>query len=125
MMVPTAASWRAVRARDGGCRRVRPQCDAHAKIARALRDELRQHAVESHRGEQERQDRESTQQAARKPPLPHAVDDALLEGEHIEEALIRIDRANDGGGRLRQRCRVARRPDDVPRPGGGYLRIRR
>ena len=72
----------------------------------ALRNGLREHAVNPDRGENQRKRREDTKQEHRETPERHRVGHELIHGRDVENGLVRIECYNfapdrgDHGGRI-------------------------
>ena len=87
---------------------LRAERDADADLARALRDEVRQHAVDPERAEDEPHRAEEAEQDGEQSRTRDRFADGVVERERGGEGLLRIDRAHRVLDALDHQLRIAR-----------------
>jgi hypothetical protein len=97
--------------------------EAEAQLRRALADEIRSHAVEPHRREQQRRGREHAEQQRAEALARHRARDDVVHRRDARHRQRRVDRAHSLAHRRGERRRVAGRGAGAPHDDrGGRLR---
>ena len=103
----TVRPWRTISSRIAARRRAERHPDP--ELARALRDQIRDHAVDADRRQPERERREQRQQQHREAPARQRLVDPLRHRPHVVDRQVRIELADLAADRRGQRRRIGRR----------------
>jgi hypothetical protein len=105
-------------------RGIAPERHADPDLAGPLPHLVREHAVDANRGQEQRHRAEADRQQHRGPPAIERPLHALVHREHVEELHLRIDLRQRALNDVRERRRIAARPDGEPDVAPRGLRVR-